>query len=114
MGLGFALTEEIVLKQGETMNPSFVDYKMFTSADMPRIRPIIVEVPEPLGPFGARGIGEATTIPTAGAVANAVFDAVGTRIKELPLSPEKILMTRKRNEMKTEIGKQVQENRTGG
>ena len=89
MGLGFALTEEIVLNQGETINPSFVDYKMFTSADMPRIKPIIVEVPEPLGPFGARGIGEATTIPTAGAVANAVFDAVGTRIKELPLSPEK-------------------------
>jgi len=91
MGLGFALTEEIVLDQGETLNPSFLDYRMFTSADMPRIKPIIVEVPEPLGPFGARGIGEATTIPTAGAIANAVSDAVGIRIKELPLSPERVL-----------------------
>jgi CO/xanthine dehydrogenase Mo-binding subunit len=59
---------------------------------MPKIKPLIVEVSEPLGPFGARGVGEATTIPTAGAVANAVYDAIGARIKELPLSPEKVLM----------------------
>jgi CO/xanthine dehydrogenase Mo-binding subunit len=63
---------------------------MFTALDMPKIEPIIVEVPEPLGPFGARGIGEATTIPTAAAIANAVFNAVGVRIKELPLTPERI------------------------
>lgn len=91
MGLGFALTEEIVLDNGKTLNPSFTDYKLFTSADMPKIKPLIVEVSEPLGPFGARGVGEATTIPTAGAVANAVYDAIGARIKELPLSPEKVL-----------------------
>ena len=91
MGLGFALTEEIVLDHGKTLNPSFTDYKLFTSADMPKIKPLIVEVSEPLGPFGARGVGEATTIPTAGAVANAVYDAIGARIKELPLSPEKVL-----------------------
>ena len=94
MGLGFALSEEIILENGRTMNPSFTDYKMLTSADMPKIHPIIVEVPEPLGPFGARGVGEATTIPTAGAVANAVFDATGIRLKTLPLSPEKLLMAR--------------------
>jgi CO/xanthine dehydrogenase Mo-binding subunit len=58
---------------------------------MPKIKPIIVEVPEPLGPFGARGIGEATTIPTAAAVANAVFNAIGVRMKELPMNPERIL-----------------------
>jgi CO/xanthine dehydrogenase Mo-binding subunit len=91
MGLGFALSEEIVLNKGLTMNPSFTDYKMFTAADMPKMQPIIVEVPEPLGPFGARGVGEATTIPTAGAVANALYDAVGVRIKALPLTPEKVL-----------------------
>ena len=91
MGLGFALTEEIVLDRGETLNPSFTDYKMFTSADMPEIKPIIVEVSEPLGPFGARGIGEATTIPTAAAVVNAVCDATDKRIKELPLTPERVL-----------------------
>ena len=91
MGLGFALTEEIVRENGKTLNPSFLDYKLFTAVDMPKIKSITVEVPEPLGPFGARGIGEATTIPTAAAVANAVFNAVGVRIKELPMTPERIL-----------------------
>ena len=91
MGLGFGLTEEIVREKGKTLNPSFLDYKLFTAADMPKIKPIIVEVPEPLGPFGARGIGEATTIPTAAAIANAVFNAVGVRMKELPMTPERIL-----------------------
>jgi CO/xanthine dehydrogenase Mo-binding subunit len=91
MGLGFALTEEIVREKGKTLNPSFLDYKLFTAADMPKIKPIIVEVPEPLGPFGARGIGEATTIPTAAAVANAVFNAVGVRVNELPITPERVL-----------------------
>ena len=91
MGLGFGLTEEIVREKGRTLNPSFLDYKLFTAADMPKIKPIIVEVPEPLGPFGARGIGEATTIPTAAAIANAVFNAVGVRMKELPMTPERIL-----------------------
>jgi carbon-monoxide dehydrogenase large subunit len=90
MGLGFGLTEEIIREGGKTLNPSFLDYKMFTALDMPKINPIIVEVPEPLGPFGARGIGEATTIPTAAAIANAVFNAVGVRIKELPLTPERV------------------------
>ena len=84
MGLGFALTEEIVREKGRTLNPSFLDYKLFTAIDMPKIKPITVEVPEPLGPFGARGIGEATTIPTAAAVANAVFNAVGARVKGCP------------------------------
>lgn len=97
MGLGFALSEEIVRKQGQTLNPSFSDYKMFTSVDMPIITPIIVEVPEPLGPFGARGLAESTTIPTAGAIANAVADALGVRINELPLSPERILAALKKS-----------------
>ena len=91
MGLGYALTEEIIREKGKTLNPSFLDYKMFTAPDMPQIHPIIIEVPEPLGPFGARGIGEPTTIPTAPAVANAVFDAVGVRVKDIPLTPERVL-----------------------
>lgn len=91
MGLGFALTEEIVREKGKTLNPSFLDYKLFTAMDMPKIKSITVEVPEPLGPFGARGIGEATTIPTAAAIANAIFNAVGVRMKELPMTPERVL-----------------------
>jgi CO/xanthine dehydrogenase Mo-binding subunit len=99
MGLGFALTEEIVRENGKTLNPSFLDYKLFTAVDMPKIKSITVEVPEPLGPFGARGIGEATTIPTAAAVANAVFNAVGVRMKELPMTPERILEGIKKREV---------------
>lgn len=90
MGLGFALTENIVSRMGKTVNPTFLDCKMFTAADMPEIHPVIVEVPEPKGPFGARGVGEATCIPTAAAVANAVSSATGTRINSLPLTPEKV------------------------
>jgi CO/xanthine dehydrogenase Mo-binding subunit len=98
MGLGFALSEEIVREQGRTLNASFSDYKMFTSADMPRIIPIIVEIPEPLGPYGARGVAESTAIPTGGAIANAVADAIGVRIKELPLSPERVLAALKKSQ----------------
>jgi CO/xanthine dehydrogenase Mo-binding subunit len=96
IGLGFALSEEILRKQGQTLNASFSDYKIFTSADMPMITPIIIEVPEPTGPFGARGVAESTTIPTAGAIANAVADAAGVRIHELPLSPERVLAALKK------------------
>ncbi|SDO34266.1 xanthine dehydrogenase family protein molybdopterin-binding subunit [Desulforhopalus singaporensis] len=95
MGLGFALTENIITRNGKTLNPTFLDCKMMTAADMPEIHPIIVEVPEPKGPFGARGVGEATCIPTAAAVANAVCSATGTRINSLPLSPEKVLSSLK-------------------
>jgi len=109
MGLGFGLTEEIVREKGKTLNPSFLDYKMFTAPDMPKIKPIIVEVPEPLGPFGARGIGEATTIPTAAAIANAVFNAVGVRINELPLTPERILSALKKKK-NTEPGSAEKKN----
>ena len=107
MGLGFALSEEILRKQGQTLNASFSDYKMFTSADMPIITPIIVEVPEPTGPFGARGVAESTTIPTAGAIANAVADAVGVRIYELPLSPERVLAAIKRSRKTRVDGKEL-------
>ena len=89
--LGFALCEEIIHDQeGNVMNPSFLDYKIFTALDMPKIHPIIVEVPEPKGPFGARGIGECTTIPGAPSIANAVYNAVGLRVNHLPMTPEYI------------------------
>jgi CO/xanthine dehydrogenase Mo-binding subunit len=70
---------------------------------MPKIKSIIVEVPEPLGSFGARGIGEATTIPTAAAIANAVFNAAGVRIKELPITPERILKGLKKKEVEKKL-----------
>ncbi|MBW8012402.1 MAG: xanthine dehydrogenase family protein molybdopterin-binding subunit [Chloroflexi bacterium] len=91
MGLGYALTEELIVKDGEVLNPHFSDYRLFTSADMPDIETIIVETDDPEGPFGAKGVGEMGGTPTAAAIANAVFDAVGVRITELPITPERLL-----------------------
>ena len=92
MGLGQALTEEILLEEGRTLNPNFTDYLIPTAMDAPEIDAIIVESDEPTGPFGAKGLGEATNIATAPAIINAINDAVGIRIRELPATPEKILL----------------------
>ena len=91
MGVGYALTEGIQYKDGEVENPNLVDYKIPTALDVPDITPIIVEEPDPTGPFGAKGVGEGTLVPVAPAIANAIYDAIGVRIKELPITPEKIL-----------------------
>lgn len=92
MGLGYALTESLVWDKttGEIMNQSFLDYKIFTAADMPKIDVIILESYDPSGPYGVKGVGEQPIIPTAAAVANAVNDAIGVSIRDLPLSSEKI------------------------
>ena len=91
MGVGYALTEGIQYKDGEVENPNLVDYKIPTALDVPDITPIIVEEPDPTGPFGAKGVGEGCMIPVAPAIANAIYDAIGVRIKELPITPEKVL-----------------------
>jgi CO/xanthine dehydrogenase Mo-binding subunit len=93
-GLGTALYEDMRFdEKGRLLNPNFTDYKIPTSLDIPdEIVPIIVEVPQPDGPFGARGIGEHTMIPIAPIVANAVEDALGIRIKSMPITAEKIAL----------------------
>jgi len=91
MGIGYALTEKLILQDGKVMNSNFLDYKMLTAKDVPSIEPIVIETDDPLGPFGAKGIGEPGLVPTAPAIANAIYDAVGVRIKELPITPEKVL-----------------------
>lgn len=91
MGLGYALTEELKLEKGKVLNPNFLDYRLPTSRDVPRVQSIIVETHDPEGPFGAKGVGEPPLVAVAPAVANAIYDAVGVRIKELPITPEKIL-----------------------
>ena len=91
MSLGYALFEELILDEGMVMNPSFADYKLVTSLEVPEIKVIFVGKPDPSGPFGAKGLGEHGCIPTAAAVANAVYDAIGVRIHELPLTPDKIV-----------------------
>jgi CO/xanthine dehydrogenase Mo-binding subunit len=91
--LGFALTEGLLFdEKGRLTNPSLLDYRKLTAADLPKIETIIVEVPSPAGPFGARGVGEPPIVPAPAAIANAVFDATGARITELPITPERIAM----------------------
>lgn len=91
MGIGYALTERLILQNGKVMNPNFLDYKMLTAKDVPNIETIVIETDDPSGPFGAKGIGEPGLVPTAPAIANAIYDAIGVRIKELPITPEKVL-----------------------
>ncbi|MCK9310547.1 MAG: molybdopterin-dependent oxidoreductase, partial [Candidatus Cloacimonetes bacterium] len=93
-GLATVLYEDMRYdSKGKLMNPNFTDYKIPTSMDVPdEIIPIIVEVPQPDGPFGARGVGEHTMLPAAPMIANAVEDALGIRIKSMPITAEKVAM----------------------
>ncbi len=91
IGVGYGLTEEMKLEKGRVMNPNFLDYKMLTAKDTIPVTPMIIETDEKDGPFGAKGIGEPGLVPTAPAIANAVYDAVGVRITDLPITPEKVL-----------------------
>jgi xanthine dehydrogenase molybdenum-binding subunit len=91
MGLGYALSEEVVHQNGKNMNANFRDYKLFTAKDAVKITAYVFETPDEEGPFGAKGIGEPGCVPTAPAIANAIYDAVGVRITNLPITPEKVL-----------------------
>lgn len=91
MGIGYSLIEEVLLERGRVLNPTFLDYHLPTSMDVPDVEPIIVEDLEPSHPFGAKGVGEPGMVPTAAAIANAVYDAVGVWISDLPITPEKVL-----------------------
>lgn len=90
-GLGFALMEEMRVQEGVFRNANFSTYLIPTAADVPPIDSLIVEVPEPSGPYGAKGIAEPATIPTAPAILNAIADAIGTRLLVTPASPERML-----------------------
>ncbi|HEV8030235.1 MAG TPA: xanthine dehydrogenase family protein molybdopterin-binding subunit [Stellaceae bacterium] len=90
-GIGWALNEEYVYdKQGRLDNPGFLDYRIPVASDLPMIEAVLVEVPNPRHPFGARGVGEVPIVPPMAAVANAVFDATGIRMRDLPISPPKL------------------------
>lgn len=92
MGLGWTFVEELLFDHyGNPLNANCTDYKIFTSADTPKIIPIVVESNDPLGPYGAKGFGEAPCIPVPGCITNAIYNAIGVRIKALPITPEKVL-----------------------
>ena len=93
-GLGIGLTEELQFdpESGRVLNPTLLDYRELTAADLPSIDAIIVEVPSEVGPLGARGVGEPPIVPGAAALANAVLDATGVQITELPITPERVAL----------------------
>jgi len=98
-GLGYALTEEMVLdSSGRMVNPNFLDYKMFGPQDLKCLKTILVETHEPLGPYGAKSISEVPINGPAPAVANAVFNAIGVRLRKLPMRPEDVLQALREKE----------------
>jgi len=91
MGLGFALLEEVVCRDGQVLNPYAFDYRVPRAEDMPEITTVLLEHRDPVGPYGAKGCGEICMDPTAAAIANAVSNAIGARVTSLPITPEKVL-----------------------
>ncbi len=90
-GIGWALNEEYIYdKNGKLDNPGFLDYRVPVASDLPMIETIMVEVPNPRHPFGAKGVGEAPIVPPMAAVANAIEDAIGIRMHDLPMSPPRV------------------------
>lgn len=90
-GQGYALSEEMLYEEGRLITPSFSEYLMPTAMDMPKVECIILESRSGVGPYGAKGIGEPAMTPVAPAIANAVADAIGVRVFELPITPERIV-----------------------
>jgi CO/xanthine dehydrogenase Mo-binding subunit len=90
-GIGWALNEEYYMSDdGRMMNSSLLDYRMPTSLDLPMIDTVIVEVPNPAHPYGARGVGEVPIVPPLAALANAIYDAMGVRMTTLPMNPPSV------------------------
>ena len=91
-GIGWALNEEYWYDaDGHLQNASLLDYRMPTAPDLPMIEAIIVEVPNPGHPYGVRGVGEMPIVAPPAAIANAVFDATGARLRELPMTPARVV-----------------------
>jgi 4-hydroxybenzoyl-CoA reductase alpha subunit len=91
MAAGYGFTEDLPMDEGKILNPNLVDYKVMRAGEMPETEVMEVETYEPEGPFGAKEAGEGLTNPTAGALCNAVYHAAGVSIKNLPITPEKVL-----------------------
>jgi CO/xanthine dehydrogenase Mo-binding subunit/CO/xanthine dehydrogenase FAD-binding subunit len=90
-GLGAVLGEEMLQSHGRSITASYLGYPVPRAADVPRVRPLLIEGPEPAGPYDAKSVGEMSIVPPAAAVANAVYDAIGIRLRDLPFTPDKVL-----------------------
>ncbi|HBR15549.1 MAG TPA: 4-hydroxybenzoyl-CoA reductase subunit alpha [Candidatus Omnitrophica bacterium] len=91
MGIGYTFLENLQFKKGRVANPNFANYRLPRAMGTAPVESILIETNDPQGPFGAKGMGEASLIPTSAAIANAIYDAVGIRLKELPFTPDKII-----------------------
>jgi CO/xanthine dehydrogenase Mo-binding subunit len=96
-GIGWALNEAYEFEDGVMKNPTWLDYRMPTALDLPMIDTEIVEVPNPDGPYGIRGVGEVPIVPPLAAIANAIANATGARLTNLPMNPEAVFMAMKDN-----------------
>jgi CO/xanthine dehydrogenase Mo-binding subunit len=91
MAIGHALMEEYVQVDGRTTTAGFAKYILPTALDVPKVTSVLIQEPDPKTPLGVKGIGEPAITPTAAAVINAIHDAVGVRITQLPATPERVL-----------------------
>ena len=91
MGIGYTFYEDLRFKNGRVLNANFAGYRVPRSIGIPKMNTIMIETDELEGPYGAKGMGEASLLPTSAAIANAVYDAVGVRIMDLPITPDKII-----------------------
>jgi 4-hydroxybenzoyl-CoA reductase alpha subunit len=101
MAGGYGYCEDQPMDDGKILNPSIGDYKLIRSLDMPETKILEIETYEPEGPFGAKEAGEGLTNPTAGAIGNAVYKAVGVRITDLPITPEKVFKALREKEQRS-------------
>ena len=90
-GIGYGLMEDLICEEGQVLNPHLATYRVPTATEMPPVRMIWVETDDPQGPYGAKGLGEMGLVPTAAAIANAVYNATGARVHRIPLTPERVL-----------------------
>lgn len=98
MGIGYTFLENLQYKKGRLVNGNFANYRLPRSMITPPMNTILIETDDPEGPFGAKGMGEASLLPTSAAIANAIEDAIGVRIKELPITRERIIQALKEKE----------------
>ena len=104
-GQGYALSEEMLYEEGRLVTPSFSEYLMPTAMDMPSVECIVLESRSGVGPYGAKGIGEPAMTAVAPAIANAVADAIGVRVFEMPITPERVVTALKRRDASAETGR---------
>lgn len=100
-GMGFTMLEDMNWYEGKTLNANFLDYRLATVYDTPEVETIMVEAIDPKGPFGAKGVGEPAMAPVAAAINNALYNAIGVRFHELPITPQKVLKALKEKGAKT-------------